>query len=151
MTDQTAAAPDETTVQEAPDPVAIAKERAEELYEQLKAGAALAGREFILRQTPMDVQSAMLELVDADFPPPEPIEPPTPFVFSNRGIHPLRLEPGTPKFVTDQIAAQMSEYAGMVEQQDAAKELLENPADADQAQPPPSGTPSPEPAPPSNP
>ena len=51
-------------------------ERAAALYETMKVEAVAEARKYCLAHTPMDLQTDMLPLVDADFPEPAPEPPP---------------------------------------------------------------------------
>ena len=63
MTDTTTTAP---AAAETPE------EKAQALYETLKPLAIAYAREFVMRQTPADLQDEMTDVIAADFPPPTP-------------------------------------------------------------------------------
>lgn len=135
-----------TQQQDAPEDAAeLRKQRAKEFYEQWKGGAQNAGREYIMRQTPLEIQGEMEELVGEEFGTKLPLDDVENKLWQidEKGVHPTKLKPGTPLFVQRQIAAQISEYVGMQEEIPNAEEMLENPDDAGAIQPPVSGSPTP--------
>ncbi len=126
------------------DAKALLQQQADEFYEQWKGGAQEAAREYILRQTPLALQSAMVEKLDKDYPPVEDLKGKL-WQIDEKGMHPTVLPPGTPLYVQRQVAAQISEYQGMEEAIPNAEEMLANKDDAGVMYPPVTGTPTPHP------
>ena len=122
----------------------LRKQRAKEFYDQWQNGARNAAREYLLRQTPLELQSDMTELVDKDYPPTEDLEGKL-WQIDEKGVHPTVLPPGTPLYVQRQVAAQIAQQVGMKGQIGAAEEMLANPDDAGVMYPPVTGTPTPHP------
>jgi hypothetical protein len=65
MTDTSAAAP-------APQLTPAEQEQCDLLYDQLKPEAIASARSYVLARTPANLQEAMNDKIDADFPPPPP-------------------------------------------------------------------------------
>lgn len=97
-------------------------EQAQNLYDSLKPGATEAAREFVLRQTPADLQEAMAAIIEADWPEPE--------------VPVTALAWNTPKGIIGQLAAQK-----------ALRELAESKMDEIEVEDPPAPTQTPASAP----
>lgn len=86
-------------------------EQAQNLYDALKPGATDLAREFVLRQTPADLQEEMMTIIEADWPQPET----PPIVFTSM----------PPKGIIGQIAAQRAEQEHAESKFDEVKAEIE--------------------------